>query len=246
MINFRKLILLLGVVFLILIISVLITFFIVKHLRVKEIVENEIEQSLGINVSIDKIDFSPLLTHIALRGITVHNPAGFPEDELAYIESVHFVFDPIEMLTQKKPIIYLFTLDLKRLNIVKNKEGKVNVEEIIPVKEDKTPFYFGVVVISVDDVKYTEYAGSGKKEHKYHIGLKQATFVGLKDESVVVKMVIYKAIENTNIGKLINLTIKPLASDLGNTVDAAWGTAKAGAKGVWDITTLPFKFIFGK
>lgn len=248
----RRLILSLGAVFLALLILSFTIFVIVKHLKIKEIVEEEIEHSLGINVSINKIEFSPLLAHIGVGGITVHNPAGFAEGELAYIESVHFVFDPLEILIRKKPNIYLFTLDLQRLNIIKNKEGKVNIKELIPIKEKdisleaKTPFYFDVFVLSVGEVKYIDYSSGSRKERAYPIGIKDAAFIGLKDENAVVKMVVYKALENTDIAKLINLTIAPVVSQITDAVGAAWGTAKSGAKGVWGIATLPFEVFFGK
>lgn len=248
----RKFILFLGVISLISIVFSSVLFFTVKHLKIREIVENEIEHNLGISVTIQKIDFSPLLAHVAAGGITVHNPAGFEEDELAYINSIHFVADPLEILAQKKPNIYLFALDIQRLNIIKNKEGRVNIKEIIPLREegvsekDETPFYFDVLVLSIGEVKYTDYSGQVKKEHKYPIGIKDAVFVGLKDENEVVKMVVYKALEKTEIGKLINLTVTPVISQIGDTMGAAWGTAKTGVKSVWGIATLPFKLLFGK
>ena len=86
----RRLILSLGVVFLVLLILLTSVFYVVKHLRIKEIVEDEIELKLGIKVTIKKIDFSPLLAHIAAQDVTIHNPKGFAEDELAYIKSIHF------------------------------------------------------------------------------------------------------------------------------------------------------------
>jgi len=248
----RRTIFTLGILCLIILILFSVSFFVLKHLKIKEIVENEIEHSLGINITIKELGFSPFLAHIGLNGITVHNPPGFPEDELAYIESLHFVFDPVEILTRRKPNIYLMALDLRRLNIVKNKEGRINIKELIPVKDEagaeetKTPFYFDVLILSVGSVTYSDYSGTSKKEYKYTIGLKDAAFVGLKDENAVVRMVICKALENTQVGKLINLTIVPVISSIGDTVDAAWGTAKIGVKSAWDIGTLPVKLLFGK
>ncbi|MFA5090084.1 MAG: hypothetical protein WC510_03475 [Candidatus Omnitrophota bacterium] len=246
----RRIIIFLGITFLILIIFLAIVLSIVKHLRIKEIVEREIEHSLGINVTINKIDFSPFLTHIAATGITIHNPGGFIEDEFAYIESIHFVCDPLEAVTMTNPNIYLFALNLKRLNIIKNRDGKVNIKEIIPIskkdtlQESKTSFYFDVVVLSVGEVNYIDYSQGSKREHKYIIGIKNAAFVSLKNEDDVVKMVVYKAIENTDIGKLINLEIVPVVSQIKDTVDAAWGTARTGAKGALSIAALPFRMLF--
>lgn len=230
------------------------TFYLAKHIRLKDIVEKEIEESLGINVSIGEITYSPLLAHIWLKQVTIHNPAGFSEDELAYIEYLHFVFDPLELIIRKKPNIYLTAINLKRLSIIKNKERKINLKELIPVKDvtdpkgagsPANPFYFDVLVLSIGEVKYTDENTHPRKEVKYNIGIKDATFVGLTDENAVVKMIVYKAIQNTDLGKLINLTVVPVFSAISNTVDSAWSTAKVGSKGIWEIGILPIKLILG-
>jgi len=248
----RSIFISLGVVFFVIVGLLFATFVLVKHLRIKDIIETEIEHNLGINVSINKIEHSPLLAHIKISGMTIHNPFGFVDSELAYIESLHIVFDPIEILTREKPNIYLVALDLKRLNIIKNKEGKINIKEIVPVKEtdvskdDQNPFYFDILVLSVGEVKYIEYTEKTREVNSYPINIKDATFVGLQNENEVVKMFIYKALQNTDVGKLINLTIVPVMSRIGDTIDAACGTAKTGAKGAWEIVNLPFNLLFGK
>ncbi len=247
----KRIIFVLGILSMIIIILISVTLFVAKHIKIKGIIENEIEQSLGINVTIGDITFSPLMAHVGLKRVTIHNPEGFVEDELAYIEYLHFVFDPIEIFSRLKPNIYLMAIDLKRLNIIKNKDGKINLKELIPVKDGTSvqdtqpPFYFDVLVLSIGEVKYIDDSAPVRKETKYTIGIKDAAFVGLTDENAVVKMIVYKAIQNTNIGKLINLTVTPVFSAISDTVDSAWSTAKIGSKGIWEIGTLPVKLIFG-
>lgn len=242
----------LGILSLLIVILISTTFIIAKHVRVKDLVEKEIEQCLGINVTISDIKFSPFFARISMKGIIIHNPQGFAEDELAYLEYLHFSFDPIEVFIKPNPYIYLTAVDLKRLNIIKNKNGKINLKELGAVMGEagknapKPPFQFAVVVLSVGEVKYIDESGPSRKETKYVIDMKEVTFVGLKDENAVVKMIIYKAIEHTDIGKLINLTIVPVFSSISNTMGSAWGTAKVGAKSVWEIATLPVKLLFGK
>lgn len=248
----KKLILTFGIIFIVLIIFLLASFATIKHLKIRQIVENQIEHSLGIDVSIEKIEFSPLLAHVWASGVTIHNPQDFLEDELAYIEMIHFVFDPIEFIVKKKPNIYLLGLDLKRLNIIKNVDGRVNIEEINPLKDkdaalkDKTPFYFDLLVLSVGSVRYVDYSGPKMKEHLYPIGLKNATFVGLKDGQDVARMVVSKAIENTDIGKIINLKILPVVSQINETFSSVLSTTKTGAKSIRGIAMLPFNLLFGK
>ncbi|MGD0336565.1 MAG: AsmA family protein [Candidatus Omnitrophota bacterium] len=248
----KRLILFLGIVFLGIAILSVTLFIVVKHIKIKELVEHEIEQELGINITIQKLEFSPLMVLIRAEGVTIHNPPGFEEKELAYIPLIGIIWDPVKVLMRKNPDIYVVGLDLARLNVIKNREGKINIKELIPVKEegvsrkDETPFSFDILVLSVGEVNYTEYSGTAKKTHKYTIGIKRRAFLNLKSEDEVIKLIIYNAIQNTEIVKLINLTVKPIFSNVTDTFNAAWGTAQTGAKGALEIASLPFKLLFGK
>jgi len=248
----RAFAIILGVIFLVVIILSCATFATVKHLKIKDLVEQEIEQQLGINVTIQKLTYSPLLTHVYAEGVAIDNPPGFEEKELAYINAIHLVWDPGDMVVSKKPHIYLCGIDLERLNVIKNKEGKINIKELIPVREtegpaaDQTPFFFDVLVLSIGKVTYTEYTALGPKTHTFNIGMKDQTFVRVLGEDEAVKLIIFKALENTNIGKLIHLTISPIVSSVSEVMDSAWGTAKTGAKSVLQIASMPFKMILGK
>lgn len=247
---FKNFILFFGVVFLAVIVFLVATFAAVKHLKIKDIVEHQIEESLGIKVTINRVEFSPLLAHIALEGITVHNPVRFVEKEMAFINAIHLLIDPLELVVSKKPMIYVLAVDLERLNIIKNKDGCVNIKEIFPIKDDMAtnegdaPIRFGELVLSVGEVNYIDHASA--KVQKFKIGMKNQTFIDLKDENDVIRLIVYKAIENTDVGKLINLTIMPVFSQVSNTVGAFWGAAKTGAKGMEEIAALPFKLLFGK
>ena len=248
----KRIIIFCGIIFLALLFLSAALFFYVKHIKIKDLVEKEIESSLGISVSIEKLEFSPLLTHIGAGGVTIYNPTGFDEKELAYISSIHLVFDPLEAVTRSKPNIYLLTLDLKRLNIIKNKEGKVNLKELLPLRgagvpaDNENPFYFDVLVLSVGEINYTDYTQVPAKPKKYIIGLENKAFVNLKDEDEVIKLIVQAAIENTDIGKLINLTIVPVVTQVSDTMNSAWGTAKLGLKSLGEVAGLPFKLIFGQ
>ncbi|MDD5044229.1 MAG: AsmA family protein [Candidatus Omnitrophica bacterium] len=248
----KKFVITLGAVFLLIIALFIGLFFFIKNIEVKNVLEKEIERTLGINVTIEKIEFSPLAAHIEISGITIDNPKGFAEKELAYISSIHFVFDPIEIIARKKPNIYLFVLNIKRLNIVKNKDGKVNIKELVPVEkwnvpvEAKTPFYFDAVVLSIDEINYTEYGMLGKKISNYPVAIKNATFLNVNDENDMVKLVVYRAMMSTDVGKFINLSVVPMVSQVSGTVGAAWEAAKFSFNSVLKISTAPFRFLFEK
>lgn len=247
----KSIFLILGAILLVILIVSAALLFYIRSLDVKQIIEREIESQLGIKVTIEKLEFSQLLTHIEAKGVTIHNPPGFDADELAYINSIYFVLDPAQAIISKKPNIYLFSLDMARLNIIKNKEGKINLKELIPIKDvspnkDETPFYFDVLVLSIGEVNYTEFAPSGNKTHKYPVAIKNEAFFNLPNEDDLIKLIVCKAVQNTDIAKIINLTFVPIFSNVSSTINSALGTAKTGAKSAWEIAVLPFKLIFKK
>ena len=224
----KTFIILIGIVSLIAVVLTISGIIIIKNTDIKALLEKEIETSLGIKVTIDSIEFSPLLAHIGAKGVTIHSPKGFNQEELAYLSYIHILLDPLEIILRSKPNIYVCALDLKRLNIVKNNQGLINIEQLIPQKnlsadkKDNTPFYFDVLILSVGEVNYTDYTQKPIKTHNYKIDLKNATFYWLKNEQDVTRLIISKAIANTDIGKLINLKIIPAMSQVGTTVTEAW------------------------
>lgn len=249
---YRTIVIIIGVLLLSVVLLSCATFVVVKHIKIKDFVESEIEKQLGINVTIKEFGYSPSLTHIFAKGVTIHNPAGFKEGELAYLNYIHLVWDPGDMIILKKPSIYVCALDLQRLNIIKNKQGKVNINELMPIQspeisaKDSTPFFFDILVLSIGQVNYTDYVSFSPKTRVFHIGIKNQTYLFLQDENEVTKLIIYKAIQNTDIGRLINMSVMQPLSGVSNTLGSAWGTTKIGVKSAIDIASMPFKLIFGK
>ncbi|MFA5038659.1 MAG: AsmA family protein [Candidatus Omnitrophota bacterium] len=246
----KTLAIILGIVFLLTVAFSVATFLVVKHLKIKDLVEQEIEQELGIKVRIQNLTFSPLLSHISAQGISIKNPAGFDEQELAYINSIHFVWDIGEIVLLKKPSVYLIALDLARLHIIKNKSGKVNLKELLPLQEqgpseDPTPFSFDVLVLSVGQVTYTDQTLRPPKTHIYNVGIEGETFFSVVDEEKLIRLIVYNALKNTDVGKMIGLNLA-LLSGVSETIEAALGTATSYVKGLYQIASTPFKFLFSR
>lgn len=249
MIIIKKIIFFLGIVFLSISILALALFLVIKHYKIDKLIAYELQQELGVKVTIEEVVVSPLVNHLSARGITVYNPAGFEEEELAYISSIDIAFDLIDVIRRVKPNVYLFIMDLERLNVIKNKKGQVNIEQLHPFgkirpEEDTAPFYFDVMLLSVNEVYYIDYSESNKKTSKYVIGMEDQVFLKVIDEDDLIRLIVYKAIQNTNIGKMVHLRIIPVISGVSETVSSAWGTAQTGLKSLSEIATLPFKLLF--
>lgn len=247
---FKAFLIILGLVFVLESALFGAAFVVAKHIKIKDLVEEELEQELGIKVSIRKLTFSPLLTHVFAEGISVLNPAGFNEKEMGYINSLHLVWDLGDIVFLKKPTVYLMALDLDHVHIIKNKSGQVNLKELLPIQPgprppDQTPFSFDAFILSIGQVTYTDHTLPAVKTHVYTINIKDEAFFKVMDEDKLIRLVIYNALKNTDIGKFIDLNVSVL-SGVSDTLESALDTAKTTAKGMFQIVAFPFKVLFSK
>ena len=103
------------------------------------------------------------------------------------------------------------------------------------------PFHPKAVVLSLGELNFIDYKTSAKGTlKKYNLGINNQIFYGLEDGDEVVKLVVAKIIENTHLGKVINLSVKPVY----DIVNTSWGMVKSNTKAIWSVATWPFKFLF--
>jgi hypothetical protein len=232
--------------------TVFVIFIAQKNLIVRRLLEKGTENTLGLRIAMDDLDVALLGTHLRIKDLRIYNPAGFEEKEMAYVPLIYIVCDPAEYFKSKKLHFYFFDLNVERFNIVKNKEGSVNIEQIKCVKskeqlrsKKKTSFYIEIFRLNLGDIYYIDHSkGYIPKPKIYHLGIKDETFSNIDSPDDITKLVILKVLENTEIGKLINLSIIPFASDMSDVVVLTGKTVKATIKGLLDSVTAPLKIIF--
>lgn len=244
----KKISVFLSVVLLIIIIS--IVFIIKKNVIVKRLLKTGAENALGLPITMEDLDVSILGTHLKIEGLRIYNPQGFKEKEMAYIPLIYIVCDPTEYLKSKKLHFYFLDLNIERINIIKNKEGKSNIEQIKAVKnreqkpKEKIAFQIEIFRLNLGDIYYMDYyKGHVQKPRIYSLRIKDATFSNIDSPDDVIKLVLLKVLENSEIGKLINLSIVSIASDVSDVVVLTGKTVKATIKGLLNGVTVPFKIL---
>ncbi|MFH0877634.1 MAG: AsmA family protein [Candidatus Omnitrophota bacterium] len=188
----------------------------------------------GAPTKIDGFSLGLFKQSVKIRGFKMYNPAGFPKTILVDIPKIQVDYD-LGALLKRKLHLRLVELDLKELDLVKNKEGKLNVdalkvaqpqEKAAPAKEKETkkqaPAQLAMQIdelrLNIGGVVYKDYtAGEPPAVQVYDLNLKDK---------------VYK-----NIGSAQELTALIIRETLGPT--AIKGAATYGASMLLGVGFLP-------
>jgi len=215
-----------------------------KNIVVNKLLDMFLEKELEVNINIRDLDVSLLGGHIRIEGLTIDNPQGFPKREFVYIPSLEIVCNPFEYLKTKKLYVYFLDLNIERINIIKNEDGTINLKQfkVLERKESNTPPFLLIDMfrLRLDDVYFIEYSLHHKPILKrYNVNIKDIGFGNLNSFEDVVKLIVLKIISQTDIGKLINISIAPFVEDTKDIILLTGKTIKDTLKGIFG---LPFIF----
>lgn len=216
-----------------------------KNFFVARLLESQSEALLGVNIVIKKLDISFLANYLRIEGLTIENPPGFGEKEFAYIPSMAIACHPLDYLKNKEIKIYFLGLDIDHINIIKNKQGLVNLKTINPIMNQNNndagdnKFSVEIFRLNLKDVYYFDYqSGKALKPKVYNVNIKNTLFSNLNNPNDIVDLVVLKILSNTAIGQLINMSIAPVANDVKDVVVLTGKVVTDSIKGVFHIPSF--------
>ncbi len=126
------------------VVAVLVALFIAKDLIIKSSVEAGAKIVTGADVKIGGFTLSFIAQSVKVTHFKMFNPPGFPEDKvMVSIPEVAVRMDSLALLKGELHLPYV-RLDLEEIRVIKNKDGKVNVNSLkfaqqsAPAKQPKT------------------------------------------------------------------------------------------------------------
>ncbi|MFH1644871.1 MAG: hypothetical protein ABIB11_00460 [Candidatus Omnitrophota bacterium] len=151
----KKLLVWLGIVVIFL---VCITVF--KNLIIKSVVTKVASNITGAPVHIDGFSLNLMNSTIHISGFKMYNPSGFPQGLMVSCPTIKVIYDRATLFKQKRHFL-LVEIELKEMVLTKNKEGKLNVDELKLVKESKSsppiPMQIDLVTLSMGKVVLKDY-----------------------------------------------------------------------------------------
>ncbi len=220
--------------YLVLIIFVVVVLALVigKNLVIKNVFKGGVKTLTGLRMRIEKAEVGIFSTRVALKGLELYNPPGFPDKVMINMPELYVDYNLGEIL-KKKIHLNELRINLKEFVVIKNKDGKLNLDSLNVVKDTKKEvgqkkkpkpdgsFQIDVMSLKIDKVIFKDYtAGDKPRVTEYPVKINEK-FTNINDPKKVANVIIVKAIMNTAIANLTNFDVNLLASTATDTLKGA-------------------------
>ncbi len=162
----------------------------VKNQAIRSVIVMKARAGLSAPVTINSFSMSFLRQKVAIKGLIIHNPKEFPKGLVIDIPSIFVDYDIFSLL-RKKLHLALLAIDLKEVHIVKDKEGKTNLDALKTAAQQKKPaeaneqkerpapmrLQIDTLTLNIGKVVYEDYsAGEKPVVQVYDINLKNKVY----------------------------------------------------------------------
>lgn len=181
-------------------------------LLAKQAVTIGASQVMGVPVHIDSLDIGIVRPSIKMDGFKIFNPKGFPQGILLDLRQIRVDYNPLRLLKGQfhAPLVIV---DLNEMILVKNKEGKLNVDAL-KVAEEKgdakkaqeqkpapsVKMQMDVVKLNIDHIVYKDFSQSEQGQILvYDVNLKDKIFKNITSPQQLAILIMVQAMGPTAI-----------------------------------------------
>lgn len=197
--------------------------FVFRNQVIKAGISMGTKQVTGLNLEIAKLDVELSKTFVEVAGLRLENPAGFEDRTMIDLPLVYINYHLGDIL---KGNIHLedLKLHLKEVTIIRNKDGKLNLDSLNVAKKAKTgetpppakpaepgkpapapPIQIDNLELKIERVIFKDYSMSAEPiVQTFDVNINEQ-HKNITDPDNLVKLIISKALRNTTIARLTNL-----------------------------------------
>jgi len=169
----------------ILVIIFVVIFFvdIIKDQIIKSAITVIATQVTGTPVHIDGFSLGIFNQSVRISGFKIYNPKGFSKAILVDLPEINVKYD-LDALFKKKLHLVSVVIEIKEIGLEKNKEGKLNVDELRVVKQgekheskpsEQMPMQIDVLTLSMGRIVSKDYTVAGEPVVKvYDINMRKS------------------------------------------------------------------------
>lgn len=193
-----------------------------KDIIIKNAVTSIGSKALGAPISIDRFSWNIFFNKISAQGIKIDNPPGFGKETFIDIPEVTVQCN-IWALIQGKLHLPLAVLDIRKVVVIKNKEGQLNIDALKAIEDIKKasekekatkeadkkdapvlpnyPLQIDTLKVNVGQVIYKDYSKANGAPHilVYDVDLKNKTFTNINGLGQLITVVLTHTIAPTAI-----------------------------------------------
>lgn len=188
-----------------LIIAVIVLFVlaIAKDQIIKAAVTISVSKAVGAPVHIDSMSVGIFRQSVRIRGFKMYNPSGFPRGPMVDIPVISVEYD-LAAILKGDLHLPLLVLELKEMTVVKNKEGRLNVDALKVAQNKGTkppkamPLRIDTAVLDLGQVIVKDYTGGERPGvQTYNIGVHHKTYRNIKSVEQLIVLVMVEAMKPT-------------------------------------------------
>jgi len=180
---------------------------IIKDFAIKSVVSLVATQVTGAKVSINWMSVGVLRQSVKISGFKMYNPKDFPKGVLVDLPKLTVNYDVASILKGKLHLS-LLDINLKEIGLIKNKEGKLNVDSLKvaqqkPAKEEKPakqmPMQIDVMNLEMGRIVSKDYSvGAEPAISVYDINLKK-TYKNITSAQQLAALIISEPMKQAGI-----------------------------------------------
>ncbi|MBN1526648.1 MAG: hypothetical protein JW919_03585 [Candidatus Omnitrophica bacterium] len=221
---------------LIVIAALVIGLAVTKDMVAKSIVEGGVKALTGLKLQMGRLAIGIINQSVGIKELRIFNPAGFAEKLMLDMPEIYVKYDLVAFLGGKIHLPHM-RIHMKEFIVEKNREGKLNLDSLKVVKEEKgrkaatakekkpagkmPKFKIDVLELKIGKVIYKDYsAGGAPSVREFNVSIDER-FENIDDPSALASVIIVKALTNTSVAKLADFDMGPLSDTAGATLKTA-------------------------
>lgn len=209
-----------------------------RNILIRIGLEQGIRAVTGLGLKIQNLDIGILKPVISIKGLELYNPSSFPEKTMVDIPEVYVEYNLAELIKGKAHLKEV-RFQLSQLTVVKNKDGKLNLDALTALKPPegggKPPeLAIDDLTVKIGRVSYKDYTQEpypSVKEFDVNI---DEHYTDIKNPVDLVKLVVVRALTKTSIANLADLDLKSLKADLPGALLKSLQSSDSPVKGLLD------------
>jgi hypothetical protein len=199
-----------------------------KDMIVKIAVERGVEMVTGLQLRMAGFNVGILKTLVNIDDLKLYNPKDFQDRVMIDMPNIYVDYN-LPAILKGKIHLYDMKINLKEFIVVKNKDGKLNLDSLKVVqaqKEGKKPqekveMQIDSLELKIGKVIYKDYsAGAKPSVREFNVNIDEK-YSNIKDPNSLVSLIVVKALMNTAIASLTNFDLRGLSSTVSDTLSSA-------------------------
>ena len=234
----------LGIV-LAIIVALLVVVFLAKNIIVQNVLTAGVKAFTGLDLKTGGIDVGIPKTHLSVKSLKLFNPPDFSDKVMLDMPEIFIDYD-LGAFLQKKVHLEEIRINMKEFSVIRNKEGKLNLDSLKVVQSKKKPaeeqkkekaelpsIQIDRLRLTVGKVVFKDYSVSGSEPRvkEFNVNLDEQ-FENITDPYTFSSLIIVKALSKTTIARLANFNLSDLQKDVNEMAQQAVAAAKESVEKV--------------